>query len=577
MKNKYNCISAVSITKAMFIALFVVLPNLLIAQQAPSIQTGVTFQWSDTQPNGTYPATIESITINGQVYSTFVVPSDYELTRLGPNGHGPNHIMKNSSNIRNGSGSPFWHDDALSAFQDKNLNHFFSASSNGREICLDFDAVDTTDAQKQTIFYNPSIPANEGGVLAITERNANNCFHIAIFGNPAGGGPEEFLGETFVRPNNYGLIGPFFPPNQEPNPGTDYWKTDRTVEQNKSLGMALFYLSDIVPIGSKITKIEFNASTNDHGDGKFLIMQKYAVDKHQINCINEKYYGDLGSSNNAPAGSSYSLVSGPIPTGQFFELNTDGTYSYEPLEGFTGEVTFEYSVCLPAPNQSVCDQATVFMNFVDLPSDPSYTVDCNIDGTFDIEVISPLGTEFEYKLNGMPYQSSPIFNVPAGSYNLVLKNINSNCEKYYAGNPIMVSSMKITAEIDDVSCKFGDDGAIDISVSGGTAPYTYSWNNSATSEDLTDLIAGTYIVTVTDANGCIKDEEFEVEQPNVDLSISLLWKKNVYCNGNSGADFKVKGSGGTPPYVYSIDGGTTTQNNQIFDNLYLLVIISHCY
>ena len=50
---------------------------------------------------------------------------------------------------------------------------------------------------------------------------------------------KDFWEQTFVRPNNTDLVGKFFPPNQEPNPGTDYWKTDRTVERNKSLGMAL--------------------------------------------------------------------------------------------------------------------------------------------------------------------------------------------------------------------------------------------------------------------------------------------------------------------------------------------------
>ncbi|WP_299100580.1 choice-of-anchor E domain-containing protein, partial [uncultured Winogradskyella sp.] len=565
MEKKYNCISVVKFAKAMFIGLLVVLPNLLIAQQAPSIQTGVTFQWLEaTQPDGTYPATIESVTIDGQVYNSFVVPTDYEMTRVGHNGHSHNHIKENSATIFNDSSDPLWHNAALSAFQDKNLNHFFSCSNNGRNICLDFDAVAATDAQKQTIFYNPSIPANEGGVLAITERNANNCYHIAVFGTPVGGGAEQFLGETFVRSNNNSINGAFYPPNQIPNSGTDYWLTDRTVEQNKTLGMALFYLSDIVPIGSKITKIEFNASTNDHGDGKFLIMQKYAVDNHQINCINERYSGDLKLTNNAPENSTYTLVSAPTPAGDFFEFNTDGTYTYTPTADFTGEVSFEYSVCLPSPNQTVCDQASVFMNFVDLPPNPTYTVDCNVAGDFTIEVTSPLGTEFEYKLNGMAYQSSPTFTVPTGAYNLVIKNVNSNCEKYFTDNPIMVSNMKITADITDVSCKLGDDGAIDISVSGGTTPYTYSWSNSATSEDLSNIYANTYTVTVTDANGCTKSESFEVEQPAEELAVEVDWIKHVDCFGNNSGDFKVEGSGGTPPYLYSDDGGLTTQSSDFF-------------
>ncbi|MFC0605836.1 beta strand repeat-containing protein, partial [Winogradskyella pulchriflava] len=559
MKNKYNCISVVSIRKAMIIALFIMLPVLLVAQQSPSIQSGVTFQWEEAiQPTTISPATIKSITIDGQLYNTFVVPTAYEMTRLGPDGHGPNKILRNGITLANSSNVPNWNSIALSAFQDKNLNHYFTANPNGRNICLNFAAVETTDAQKQTIFYSPSIPANEGGVLAVTERNVNNCFHIAIYGTPLGGGPEQLLGQTFVRPNNGALSGP---QNGPPNPNTDYWRSNRVVENNGTIGIALFYLSDIVPTGSKITKIEFNASTRDHGDGKFFLLQKYAVDQVEVECIDDKFDGDLNFHNNVPNNSTYSLVSGPTPAGQDFILQPNGMYSYTPMPGFTGDVTFEYEVCLPPPNTSVCDRATVTMTFVNLPTMPEANVSCGSgDDDFTITVTSPLGSEYEYSLNGGPYQSSPDFNnLPEGSYTLSVQSTYSLCSNMNP-TPIILDNLELSGTVSNVLCKSDASGAIDISVSGGKLPYTYSWSNGATTEDISGIIAGNYTVTITDANGCTISDDYTVSEPTEILTSTINSTTDVLCNGDATGAIDLTISGGTAPYTVLWDNGSTNQD-----------------
>lgn len=61
---------------------------------APSIQSGVTFQWSDTQTAANHSATIQSITVNGIVYLNFGLPTGYEITQLGPNGTVPIEFLK---------------------------------------------------------------------------------------------------------------------------------------------------------------------------------------------------------------------------------------------------------------------------------------------------------------------------------------------------------------------------------------------------------------------------------------------------------------------------------------------------
>ncbi|WP_282070304.1 beta strand repeat-containing protein, partial [Olleya namhaensis] len=469
--------------------------------QSPSIRTGVTFQWSDNQLGGiSNPATINSVTVNGDVYNTFVVPTSYEMTILGPDGHSPNKILRNGTFLANASSDPNWNTKALSAFQDKNLNHYFTANPNGEAMCNNFTKAEISNAQRQTIFYSNPIPSNQGGILAVTERGGNNCFYVEVWGTPVGGGPEQQLGNTFVRNSGDYRDGCTFGPPINLN--TDYWKSGRCNENGQTIGIGLFYLNSIAPTGSKITKIEFVAATRDHGDGKFFLLQKYALDGDFEECVNDTARGELSEIATAPDNSTYSLVSGPSPAGQSFSLASNGNYSYVPTPGFTGTVTFQYQVCLPSPNQSVCDVATVTLNYQPLPASPVLDISCNnTNDTSTITVTSPVGSQYTYSINGSPYQSSPTFNnLAPGSYTVLVSN-TLGCTSFTSttiNSALEISNVALT----NAACNTGNTGAIDITISGGTSPYTYAWSNSALTQDLNNVPTGTYSVLVTDNNGC---------------------------------------------------------------------------
>jgi len=362
----------------LFISIFFLNTTVCISQtQAPSVQSGVTFQWSDIQPNPNLPATIKSITVDGTVYQSFAVPTTYAMTRVGPNGNNANRIIRNGTFVNNNSSNANWNGDAIAAFQNKNLNHYFLSDSNGRNICGNFGAISTTDSQIQSLYYSPGIPSNAGGLIAISERNANNCYYIALYGTPVGGGPEQFLGDTFVRPNST-QWGPLF---NAPPAGVDYWNSGRVLENNGTIGIAIFKLNDLAPTGSIITRFELVAATTDHGDGKAFIIQKYASPINETGCLDNEIQGTLVT-NNIPAGSTFTLVSGPTPAGQSFTFNSNGTYSYTPELGFLGDVVFEYQVCLPFPNINTCDTSTATLTYVPW-SDPHCNCSSgNADGPF---------------------------------------------------------------------------------------------------------------------------------------------------------------------------------------------------
>ncbi|OFX23751.1 MAG: hypothetical protein A2033_12910 [Bacteroidetes bacterium GWA2_31_9] len=110
----------------------------------------------------------------------------------------------------------------------------------------------------------------------------------------------------------------------------------------------------------------------------------------------------------------------------------------------------------------------------------------------------------------------------------------------------------------NISCNNQNNGSIDISISGGTTPYNFSWNNSSTDEDLINLIAGNYIVTVTDAILCKAIASYSVIQPDsIVLSLSIT---DVTCYGDSIGAIDLTVIGGTFPYSYIWSTGDTTSS-----------------
>jgi hypothetical protein len=145
----------------------------------------------------------------------------------------------------------------------------------------------------------------------------------------------------------------------------------------------------------------------------------------------------------------------------------------------------------------------------------------------------------------------------AGTYNVTITSSNG-CSTAFTQTLTDPSPLSITAISTNISCNGAATGAIDLTASGGTTPYTYNWGGGITIEDRTGLLAGTYTPTVTDAKGCIQTiTQVLTELPP--LSINTVLTPILCKNGTTGA-INTTVTGGTSPYTYNWGGGVTTQN-----------------
>ncbi len=124
------------------------------------------------------------------------------------------------------------------------------------------------------------------------------------------------------------------------------------------------------------------------------------------------------------------------------------------------------------------------------------------------------------------------------------------------------STPDLSSVITDVNCNGGNDGAIDLTVTGGTLPFTFIWNSGPTTEDISALIAGTYNVTVTDVNTCSNTHVAVVNQPSA-ISIDSETSTDITCNGDNDGTITITASGGTGALSYDLGAGAQASGNFI--------------
>ncbi len=271
------------------------------------------------------------------------------------------------------------------------------------------------------------------------------------------------------------------------------------------------------------------------------------------------------TSNNAIPGATYTISSGPRPTLTFCWTPTVNDINLSP-NTFTitvrdnacpnnGIQTYSYNIYVPSP----------YFNVI------STNISCNGAATGTAAASPVYSGNYTYNWNTTPTSNSPsLSGLTAGSYTVTVTDI-SGCSAQQTVNITEPSGMTLTSTKTNPSCSGVCNGTVDLSVVGGMGPYTYLWNNGQTSQDLTNTCAGTYTVTVTDANGCTKTRS-ETLTNSYAMSASAS-AASVACFGNNTGTVTLSVTGGVSPLTYSWSNGSVANNlSNVIANNYSVTI-----
>ncbi|MDD2345884.1 MAG: gliding motility-associated C-terminal domain-containing protein, partial [Bacteroidales bacterium] len=178
------------------------------------------------------------------------------------------------------------------------------------------------------------------------------------------------------------------------------------------------------------------------------------------------------------------------------------------------------------------------------------------NGSFSFTASGGSGT-YSYTVNGVS-ATSP-YSAVAGTYTVVVSD--GTCSTSQSITLTQAELLEAYYTKTNVTCNGGNNGSIDVTVEGGTTPYSFAWNDgNVTTEDRTGLVSGTYSVVVTDANGCSTSiNNIAIIQPSAVNVIGVI--SHVACfNGSTGGIVTTTIGGNTGGYTYSWSSSQQTAN-----------------
>ncbi len=253
-----------------------------------------------------------------------------------------------------------------------------------------------------------------------------------------------------------------------------------------------------------------------------------------------------------------------------YEYSVDNGVTWQASGLFENLIADTYEVFIRDANFTNCftQIATVIIDEPEqLMADVDYDqISCFGEGDAWINITNPTGGSgtYEYSIdNGVTWQTSGLFdNLSDGTYDVFIRDENDiNCFEFLTTiNIIEPDEIVLNFIVIDVGCWGDDSGEITVIASGGTPDYTYSWTGpggfTSDQETITNLVAGTYTVVVTDSEGCTETDDVTVSQPPSPLEV-YAGPNVTICSGFNLGSWELGGTGsvetaegGQEPYTY---------------------------
>jgi gliding motility-associated-like protein len=244
---------------------------------------------------------------------------------------------------------------------------------------------------------------------------------------------------------------------------------------------------------------------------------------------------------------SYSLNGGPSQPGN--------TFSNLGAAAYVVQVT-DFNGCTDTAHVTITNSYAVSDSLL---SQTNVSCFGGADGALTVQLTGGVPT-YSYSDNGSTFQLSPTFTgLSAGNYVITLRD-SRGCTDFITTTVTQPAVLDVLIDsIQNDLCSGQSQGAIYITVTGGNIPYSYSWSNSATTQNVTNLTAGTYNVTILDSKGCNSSSGATITQP-LPLFVNVASASNLACYKDSAGHVYVSVSGGVPPYTYNWSNGATTED-----------------